>query len=961
LTWTATAPPAAWRVMSSAGSRRGGRFGVFSPRKLGAKAIGALGGVGGLWRYLEGGREQVDYYLGADGSPSEALVELRGRLVGRLGLTSLDELAFERLAAGCHPHTGTRLVKTSHVLRLDPTTGEPHAQGGQHVPGIDCNLSPPKSVSALLPFLSPEGRAGLEQAHLAAVRVTLDEIEQRVAVCRPTISGEQVHATGELAVAVFTHHTSRPTAEVDAEPGRPPDPQLHSHAFIFNLAFCQGRYLAVDSKPLYRFAGTAEAIYACELAAQLQQLGYQLQWHQTRTGRAWELAGVDKRLVELFSSRHRQIERQAAEFQARRGRPPDKVERARLAAQQRHAKITTCLQPHWPAYRAVLDRHQLRLPSPRRSRLPLVPRSLTTREATVRDQLLAPDGLNREDATFTAEEVTTAYRVATGLLDAAQTRAFLQRFLTGQDLVPIASPSGPRFTTASLLAQEQSIASTALRKLRTPSPAPTQDLIDQAAAEVAAESGYQLSAEQLAAVRHLCAPVGWASLEGWAGTGKTTAVRTVARAFRANRQHPVVVATAAETARRTAHAIGLDRGYTVEAFTHAVHTGELRPRVDWVVIVEEACMVDTHRMATLLKAAGPASIRTLGDPEQAQAIGPGGWHAQVDQLIGGHAELTTVVRQRHPADRAACRAIRDGHAPDALADLRHRGRIHLTTSPEVAIKEIVHAWDRHRVTHGLDGVQILTDTDNHTIDTLNALCQAKRLASGELSGQAVEVIDRVTGRRERLHAGDRVRFIRPHQTPNTHVLNGTAGTISCVDPDHGRVTIVYDDHRTATLQPAMLEDAQPLRLGYAGHVLKLQGGQAAVVLLPPGSWQTCRQSAYSMATRCVEELHLFVDHQTQCTGPYLDWDPIDALADRWTRDAKKVAATLQLDLHAGPRDSHVSDLSARPHAISWPVERVSEPPVSCTWISKGERSPALPSLLVRQDRLNDHERSLDFD
>ena len=43
-----------------------------------------------------------------------------------------------------------------------------------------------------------------------------------------------------------------------------------------------------------------------------------------------------------------------------------------------------------------------------------------------------------------------------------------------------------------------------------------------------------------------------------------------------------------------------------------------------------------------------------------------------------------------------------------------------------------------------------------------------------------------------------------------------------------------DDGRSITLRPAALEKAQPLRLGYASHALKLRGGQAAVVLVLPG-------------------------------------------------------------------------------------------------------------------------------
>jgi hypothetical protein len=66
------------------------------------------------------------------------------------------------------------------------------------------------------------------------------------------------------------------------------------------------------------------------------------------------------------------------------------------------------------------------------------------------------------------------------------------------------------------------------------------------------------------------------------------------------------------------------------------------------------------------------------------------------------------------------------------------------------------------------------------------------------------------------------------------------------------------------------------------------------VLVLPGGWQASRQSAYSMATRCVEELHVFLDSETQQTGPYRETDPIQALAQRWARDAKKHAASTQL-------------------------------------------------------------------
>jgi conjugative relaxase-like TrwC/TraI family protein len=888
---------------------------MFTPRKLDPVA---LGGLGRLWGYLQGGHQYADYYLARDGTPTQAAVELHGKLFARLSLGQLDRRAFERLAAGCHPLTGQRLIKTSHALRRDRATGELVTRGGAHVPGIDCNLSPPKSVSAILPFVTAADRAALETAHLAAVRVTVRELEGRVAACRPTIDGEQIHAPGELAMASFTHHTSRPSPEVATEADRPPDPQLHSHVFVFNLAWCeprpgQGRFLAVDSRPIFQFGATAEAVYQCELATQLQRLGYQLDWHQTRKGRVWELAGVDQQALDLFSSRHRHIDQLATRFQQEKGRPPTKLERRRLAQQDRLAKTSACRTPHWPAYRQVLDRHRLAPPCPERTLVhATAPRG--EREATLRARLLGPDGLTGQDATFDEATVTKlVFQSAAGLLTVEEAAGFLARFLQGPDLVPVVVDGQPRLTTTALLAQERAIVQAARTKVTTTVPAPTGAMIQRAAAEVARQAGYELSAEQHQVVAHLCAPVGWVSLEGWAGTGKTTAVRTVVRAYRHNQQPLVAVSTAADTARRIAHELDLDQGYTVEAFCLAVQQGRLHPDERMVVIVEEACMVDTHRMHRLLQAAGPAIIRTLGDPEQAQAVGAAGWHTQVDQAIGGHAGLTTVVRQKDPADREICRLIRQGDADQALANLNARGRVHLVPHASSAVKEVVYAWDRHRRDRGLEGVKIVTDTSNATIDTLNSLCQARRRRAGELSWPSVELVDRDAGRREQIYTGDRVRFIRPYRAEDgERVANGTAGAVAHVDLLLRRVTVACDDGRQVPVELEGREWAQPLRLGYAGHALRLQGGQAEVVLVLPGSWQTSRQSAYSMVTRCVEELHVFVDRDSQCTGEYAQHDPLAVLAQRWTRDARKLAASERLaDLERDEEPAPVGDAARR--------------------------------------------------
>ena len=307
-------------------------------------------------------------------------------------------------------------------------------------------------------------------------------------------------------------------------------------------------------------------------------------------------------------------------------------------------------------------------------------------------------------------------------------------------------------------------------------------------------------------------------------------------------------------------------------------------------------------MAALLEAAGPASIRTLGDPEQAQPVGAGGWHQLVDQALGGHAQLTTVIRQHNPADREVCAAIRDGQAPQALADLQGRGRLHLSPDRSTAVKELVHAWDHHRHVRGMEGVAIVTDTDNATVDVLNALCQAKRHGAAELTGSGVVVTDRVTGRREHVHVGDRVRFIRPYLDrgfDGGYVANGTAGRSSASTP---RMVRWWSAVTTATPSPCSRGCwRRPSRCGSATPATPSSSRAAKLRWCwSSRGWQTSRQSAYSMATRCVQELHVFVDAETQQSGLYRDNDPIHALGERWMRAAGKLAATLQRDHQPRP-------------------------------------------------------------
>lgn len=63
-----------------------------------------------------------------------------------------------------------------------------------------------------------------------------------------------------------------------------------------------------------------------------------------------------------------------------------------------------------------------------------------------------------------------------------------------------------------------------------------------------------------------------------------------------------------------------------------------------------------------------------------------------------------------------------------------------------------------------------------------------------------------------------------------------------------------------------------------------------------------------MLTRCVDQVHVFLDTQTQCTGPYRDSHPVRALAERWATDTSKLPASS----YPEPVGDHDSDQPPTP-------------------------------------------------
>ncbi|EDW6595136.1 conjugative transfer relaxase/helicase TraI [Salmonella enterica] len=171
----------------------------------------------------------------------------------------------------------------------------------KHRSGYDLTFSAPKSVSVMA--LVGEDRRFIE-AHNRAVAVVMKEVEQLVSA-RITQEGKtETVLTGSMVAALYNHDTSRDL-----------DPQVHTHALVFNVTFADEKWRSLASDTRMK-TGFSENLYATKIALgnlyrsalreDIESMGFET----VAAGKhgLWELKDVP---VDIFSSRSQAI-REAA-------------------------------------------------------------------------------------------------------------------------------------------------------------------------------------------------------------------------------------------------------------------------------------------------------------------------------------------------------------------------------------------------------------------------------------------------------------------------------------------------------------------------------------------------------------------------------------------------------------------------------------------------------------------------
>lgn len=826
-----------------------------------------LAGAGGQDR-------RGDYYLGRSGQPRENAGTWHGIGAAELGLTGTVRRAdLLRVWEGRDPRTGAIVVSRGST--------------GEHVAGVDVTFSAPKSVSVLWALTDPAARADVEAAHDQATLVALRHIERNVPLVRRRVSDEEVvheQAAGIIA-ARFRHHTSRLT-EAQHAAGTAPDPQLHDHVVIANMAkrAGDGRWVAIDSRELFRVAAEGGAVYRAELAHRLQQLGYQVR----REGRYFEVEGISSRLREVFSARSEEVGAAVRRFIQEYGRPPTIAERRSLTVLSRQAKGAD----HAPAFEQWPQRADAsggaQLPQPDTSaRQPLDRHAALAQVVADLTDPESPTFLNREHAAIDGRTLRAA------VAEAAQGRLPGTDFdwlLRHVQLAPeVRHLGGDHWAARAIVEAEQEVIASAQRKATTPQAPPREGV----AAAIAA-ARVPLSAEQQAAVEQL-ARTNFGLLTAQAGAGKGEVLRAVAQVRKATGHRVIAVAAAGETAQRFGREINADVSITVEGFARWVASRRLILTDRDAVFIDEAGLLEDLRWLRLVRAIGSASITATGDAAQLSPIEAGGLWPRLTRTLPT-ATLSENFRAREQWMRDAWTDMREGRASEAIAEMEGRHQIVISTRRSDSRETAVAKWDEDRRAgaergRGIENYLLVTTTTNYDVDQLNALAQERRRVAGELGAESREVTAKDhagNDRTESFHVGDRVVTTRKVWLGTHHprVENGATGTVVALHPEANTIEVELAG-RTVTLYGPQLT---ALRLNYAQHVHLAQGRTVDRAYMVTGSWQAGRETSYVAMSRTREATYVFTDYSSLRMETHDREKALQELASRASESQAKVAA-----------------------------------------------------------------------
>jgi len=586
-------------------------------------------------KYFSDALQKSDYYLNNTNDQ-----ELQGQFLGRLsqrmeisGAATKDK--FFALCENINPATGKALTPRT---REDRTIG------------YDINFHCPKSVS-VIHALSKDNH--ILEVFQSSVNEVMREIEAD-SMTRVRQNGVyDDRKTGELIWAEFTHQTARP---VD---GSTPDPHLHSHCFVFNATWDQQeqRIKAGQFKDIKRDMPFYQSRYHKILADKLTDIGYQIR----RTDKSFEIEGVPKSVIEMFSKRTNEI----GEFAKEHG-ITNAAQLGELGARTRSKKqkgyTMDELKQDW---RKQIQENMIYEDGEENSSIRYAPKKLQVQLTPKECVDFALDHtFERASVMDNRRILAVAYRQSIGRRSVSLDD-ITKDFEANEELIHIQEKNRTLSTTKLVLGEEQKMVAMARKG---------QGKFEPLFSKL---PKIRLKDQQAEAVGHILTTKHQVSIiRGGAGTGKTTAMTEADRLIQKTGKKMHVFAPSADAARGVLVSEGFKDAETVARLLIDERLQEqLRDQVIWI---DEAGLLGTRDMTAILNIADKQNARLVlgGDTRQHASVVRGD-ALRILNTVGGirTAEITRIYRQRSEEYRAAVEDLSKGAVSEGFAKLNNIGAI----------------------------------------------------------------------------------------------------------------------------------------------------------------------------------------------------------------------------------------------------------------------------------------------
>ena len=512
-----------------------------------------------------------------------------------------------------------------------------------------------------------------------------------------------------------------------------------------------GTFGAIDGRALFAWKMAAGAIYHCELARRLQQLGFSIE--VTGPNGLFEIVGVDRDLCQYFSARRDAIEDELAVLGIERTGDAPALAAAKARATRR-AKIDEYedRHQHWRQVaqsrgfeaRRVIESALGHGIAAQRAAV-----SAEVVEALIRQRMAAlPRTLTETQSLFEHRHLIAAIAsalVGTGA-GAERARTELKQLVAEGEVVALGRDRRwphPIYSTREMIVIERELQDLA-RNLATRQVGsfPDAERVDH----LIREAG--LNVEQAAAARQATTECAMGITEGAPGVGKTTLLTPVTRAWTEAGWRVIGAAAAWKVAHALRDDLEID-ARAVDSWLASAEHGHPFLVDKTLLVVDEAGLFGSRQLHRILAEVDRAhasgarvALRLVGDRTQLQAIGGPGLRIVADAV--GVQRVDAIVRQRAAWAREMVTQFGSGRAKEALELSEAHGCLRYCINRRATARAMVEAWRKARDLQPNGAAPLLIAKSNAQVLALNAGVREALRLEGRLAPEDGVVIPAVT-------------------------------------------------------------------------------------------------------------------------------------------------------------------------------------------------------------------------